>query len=141
MALTYKIFNDGLTVIATASGCVTGEEFTDYAFWLIKNHGALLKPNLQHMIICRQLEDIQVTEQDIHRLAHINLTYGAGRGKIHTAIVSQNSEVKKLASLHKTLSQLANIEVALFENHTKALDWLDVNEDKPCAYAAKMATG
>ena len=140
MALTYKIFDDGLTVIATASGCVTGDEFSDYAFWLIKNHGSLLKPGLRHMIITQKLEEIQLTEQDIHRFAHINLTYGTGRGEIHTAIVSQNSEVKKLASLHKTLSQIANIEVNLFDNHHDALDWLGVDAAETRDYAEKIAT-
>jgi len=139
MALEHKIFDDGLTVIAVASGCITADEFSDYAFWLIKNHGILLKPGLRHLILTRELEDIQLTEQDIHRFAHINLAYGAGREKIHTAIVSQDSEARKLASLHKTLSQIANIEVELFDDCQKALDWLKVDTAEASAYAKKMA--
>ena len=139
MALEYKVFDEGLTVIAVASGCVTADEFTDYAFWLIKNHGDLLKSDLRHMILTRELENIQLTEQDIHRLAHINLAYGAGRGKIHTAIVTKNNEAKKLADLHKTLSQIANIEVNLFENHREALGWLGVENTEPCNYADQIA--
>ncbi len=140
MALDYKVFDEGLTVIAVASGCVTANEFTDYAFWLIKNHGDLLKPNLRHMILSRDLVEIQLAEQDIHRFTHINLAYGAGRGEIHTAIVSQDSEVKKLAALHKTLSQIANINVELFEDHRKALSWLGVDAADACDYAEKIVS-
>lgn len=141
MALDYKIFEDGLTVIAVASGCVTADEFTDYAFWLIKNHGSLLKPNLRHMIISHDLKEIRLGEEDIHRFTHINMAYGAGRGDIHTAIVSQNSEVKKLAKLHKTLSQIANIKVELFEDHRKALNWLGVDAADACDYAEEITAG
>ncbi len=140
MALKHKIFDDGLTIIAVASGHLSADEFSDYAFWLIKNHDSLLKPGLRHLILTRELEEIQLTEQDIHRFAHINITYGAGREKIHTAIVSQDSEARKLASLHKTLSQIANIEVELFDDYQKALDWLGIDTAEASAYAKKMAT-
>ena len=138
MALEHRVFDDGQTVIAVASGCLEADEFSDYAFWLINNHGELLKPGLRHMILTRALEEIRLTTEDIHRFAHINLAYGAGRGKIHTAIVSRNDEAKRLAALHKTLSQVANIEVELFEDHTEALAWLGVDSDEPRAWVASM---
>ncbi len=141
MALEYKIFDDGLTVIAVISGCVTADELSDYSFWLISRHGTQLKSGLRHLILTRgKLESMQLTEQDIHRLAHINLTYGSGRGKVYTAIVSQDSEIKKLASLHKTLSQIANIEVDQFETLNEALDWLGVDSTEARAYAEKMTS-
>lgn len=138
MTLKYKIFDEGLTVIAVISDTMTAEELNDYTFWLITNHGTLLKPGLRHLILIRKLKDIQITEQDIHRFAHINLTYGLGRGETHTAIVSQDSKTKKLASLHKTLSHLANIEVDLFDDPQKALDWLGVDSAEARAYADEM---
>ncbi|VAX14353.1 hypothetical protein MNBD_GAMMA24-137 [hydrothermal vent metagenome] len=140
MALEYKIFDGGLTVIAVVSGNITADELSDYAFWLITNHGTQLKPGLRHLILTRELENIQLTEQDIHRFAHINLTYGLGRGKIHTAIVSQDNEIKKLASLHKTLSQIANIKVSQFDTPHEALDWLGVDSAEARAYAEKMTS-
>ena len=140
MALEYKIFDDGLTVIAVVSGSVTADELSDYSFWLISSHGTKLKAGLRHLILTHDLKDIQLIEQDIHRLAHINLAYGAGRGKLHTAIVSQDNEIKKLASLHKTLSQIANIEVNQFEDLQEALDWLSVDSAEARAYAEKMTT-
>ncbi len=138
MALEYKIFDEGLTVIAVISGNIAANELSDYTFWLITNHGTKLKPGLRHLMLIREVKNIQLTEQDIHRFAHINLTYGLGRGKIHTAIVSQDKEVKKLASLHKTLSQIANIEVNQFDTPNDALDWLGVDSAQARAYAEKM---
>lgn len=140
MALEYKIFDEGLTVIAVISGSMTADELSDYTFWLITNHGIQLKPGLRHLILIREVENIQLTEQDIHRFAHINLTYGLGRGKIHTAIVSQDKEIKKLAALHKTLSQIANIEVNQFETPNDALDWLGVDSAQARAYAEQMTS-
>lgn len=138
MALEYKIFDEGLTVIAVISGSMTADELSDYAFWLITSHGKQLKSGLRHLILIREVENIQLTEQDIHRFAHINLAYGLGRGKIHTAIVSQDKAIKKLASLHKTLSEIANIEVNQFETPNEALVWLGIDSTEACAYAEKM---
>lgn len=138
MALEYKIFDEGLTVIALISGCVTADELNDYTFWLITNHNKQLKSGLRHLILTRDIQKIQFTEQDLHRFAQINLTYGLGRGKVHTAIVSQDSAIKKLASLHKTVSHVANIEVNQFNILGEALDWLGIDAPETRAYAEKI---
>ena len=125
MTIETSIFKEENTLIALFSGVISGEDLVDFLFWLIREHKqGVLRDGYRLLIDTRDIEVMQVGEEDIHRLSQINMTFGRGRGDLKTAIVVESEVGYKLANLHKSLSKLSSVDVEVFEDPKDACAWL-----------------
>ncbi len=119
-----KVFYDGMLVVTKCSGLVTVEELTASAHWMVDHYGDAIKPGFSQVFDALEANTDDVTEQDIHRIAHINLSQGSKRGSFSMAILAAKPYPQALARLHKLLSAAANIRVEIFCDYNTAYKWL-----------------
>lgn len=119
-----KITHDGLLVLTKCSGKITPEELVDSTHWMINNYGDLIKPGFSQLFDALDADTAAISEDDIHRIAHINLNLGRNRGGFTMAILTVKPYPQALAKLHKLLSAAANIRVEIFSNIDAAYQWL-----------------
>lgn len=131
------ILYDGLLVVTRCSGDVSGEELKQSAHWMIDNYGSLIKPGFCQIFDALTVGSIEVTEDDIHRVAHINLNQGRDRGGFSMAILANQPYPLALAKLHKLLSTAAAIHVEIFSDIDAAFDWLQ--HENGCLVSAGMS--
>jgi len=111
-----KIYSDGLLVITTCSGKVTVEELVTSANWMVNNFGGAIQQGFKQLFIASDADTHAVTEEDIHRVAQINLIQGRSRGGFSMAIIAAKPYPIALARLHKLLSASAGINVEIFSD-------------------------
>jgi len=128
--ISREIHNDGLLVVTECSGKVTAEELFTSANWMVDNFGGLVKPGFKQMFIALDADTHAITEEDIHRVAHINMLHGANRGGFTMAILAAKPYPVVLARLHKILSSVAGIHVEIFSDLDAAYEWLEVTRPK-----------
>jgi len=109
---------------------VRADELIDFLFWIIKqNETGNLQNGYRLLVDATGVDDIQMDENDIRRISHINMTFGRQRGRLKTAIAVDTEAGRKLAGLHKILSRSANIEVEVFNTGESACRWLGFTPD------------
>ena len=68
----------------------------------------------------------EISKDDIHRVAHINLNHGLERGEFTMAILTVKPHPVVLARLHKLLSVASHIRVEIFSEVYAAYKWMHV---------------
>ncbi|HHJ36345.1 MAG TPA: hypothetical protein ENJ87_11315 [Gammaproteobacteria bacterium] len=126
-----KIYQDGLLVVTRCSGDLTGDELIRSAHWMIDNYGDVIKPGFCQIFDALDANSEAVTEDDIHRVAHINLNHGHDRLGFSMAILAVKPYPVALAKLHKLLSVAADINVEIFSDIELAYEWLVLNNQCP----------
>ncbi len=119
-----NIYHDGNLVVANCSGIVTSAELIQHANWMVKGFGTLIKPGFSHLFNAINAEVGDISEETIHQVAYINISFSKARGKFAVSIVAAQPYPLELASLHKHLSVASNIEVEIFSNTDAAYKWL-----------------
>jgi len=127
MSLRKTLFEEDNYVIGKLSDIVSADELIDFLFWIIKqNETGHLQKDYRVLIGATGVDDIQMTEDDIRRISHINMTFGRQRGRLKTAIAVDTKAGRKLAELHKILSKSVDIEVEVFDTSESACQWLNI---------------
>jgi len=124
-----EVFNDGLLVVTKCSGKVTVDELVNSAHWMIENYGSVIKPGFSQVFDALDANTDAITEEDIHRVAHINLNRGVEREEFSMAILAMKPYPTALAKLHKLLSVSVGIRVEIFSDYDDAYKWL--KQDNP----------
>lgn len=119
-----NIYLDGMLVVTQCTGTLNSEELNDHVAWLTRSFGVLIKPGFSHLFIAIDADMHNIIEDDIHHIAHINISLANKRGGFTTAIVANEPYPISLAQLHKTLSTVSNINVKIFNNISSAYKWL-----------------
>ncbi len=128
--LERNIYLDGSLVVTKCEGVVTGEELIDSANWMVKNFGESMKPGFSQIFDARCVITHEITEDEVRRIAQINMIYSRDRGRFTMAILAIKPYPQALARLHKLLSVASNIRVELFDDIDKAYRWLlDINPE------------
>ena len=128
--LERKVYLEGSLVVTRCAGVVTGEELVNSANWMIDNFGAVIKPGFSQFFDAKGAVTHEVSEEEIHRIAQINMSHSRERGRFTMAILAVKPYPQALARLHKLLSAASNIRVELFDDVDKAYRWLlDVNPE------------
>ena len=137
-----EIFENGDLVITRCYGQLTGAELIDSAYWMIRNFETRIRPGFSQLFDAVDADTELVSEEDIHRVAHINLHHGRQRGSFSMAILAVKPYPRALARLYKLLSEPADIRVEIFSDRKEAFRWLGkkdpqqttpVNEENPQA--------
>lgn len=118
------IFHDGMLVVTQCSGILTAEELSSSAMWMVKNFGTNIKPSFCQLFNALEADSSHITEEDIRRVAHINISFAKTRGAFTMAVVAVQPYPLQLANLHKELSTVSDINVKLFEDVNTAYKWL-----------------
>jgi len=124
MPIDQEISNDGKMVISTSTGVITGQDLADHMFWLINQFGISIYSDYQHLFDTVAADRVDINEEDMKRISQIILTYGQGRGKISTAIVAAQDDIRKMAYYYKLLSEVTDITVEVFDDRSEAEAWL-----------------
>jgi len=128
--LERKVYLDGALVVTRCSGVVTGEELVNSANWMVNNFGEVIKPGFSQFFDAKGAITHEVSEEEIHRIAQINMSHSRERGRFTMAILAVKPYPQALARLHKLLSTASNIRVELFDDVDKAYRWLlDINPE------------
>ncbi len=128
--LERKVYLEGSLVVTRCTGVVTGEELVSSANWMVNNFGEVIKPSFSQFFDAKGAVTHEVSEEEIHRIAQINMSHSVERGRFTMAILAVKPYPQALARLHKLLSTASNIRVELFDDVDKAYRWLlDVNPE------------
>jgi len=119
-----EIYNNGMLVVTRCSGAITVDELVQSAHWMLDNYGGEVKPGFSQVFDARNVNTDAITEEDIHRIAHINLNRGTSRGGFSMAILAMKPYPLALAKLHKVLAVASDIEVEIFSDYEEAYSWL-----------------
>ena len=122
--ITPTIYESGRLVVARLSGVVTMPEIESYFYWLVDNFGMDISPGFSQLIYADNLQSIDISLTDLHRLSQLNATVGRKRGSFDSAIVVSDIRFYWMAKLHKTLSRNADINTRIFRNIDEAFRWL-----------------
>lgn len=125
--ISRKIYNDGMLVVTTCSGTVAEDELVASAHWMIDHYGNELKPGFLQLFNALKADLVNINDDAIHRIAHINLNHGQNRAPFSMAIVASRPYPRALARLHKLLSAAVNIQVEIFSTDGDAYQWLGVD--------------
>lgn len=125
-----KIYNNGSLVITVCRDRVTADELIASANWMVSNFGNAIKPGFKQLLDAMDADTSAITEEDIHRIAQINLSHARSRGEFPMAILATRPYPLALARLHKLLSAAAEIKVEIFGDAEAAYKWLRVDEPK-----------
>ena len=127
-----KIYNDGTLIVGKMSGIVEPQSFINGIFWQIdsRNVGEV-KEGFSQLYYDDDIEAVDVTEEDIKRIAEINTGIGVNVGRFRTALVLKHPEVIRLAVLHQSLAKKYGFEVEIFNNLEEGFDWLGCDNPEP----------
>ena len=123
-----NIYHDGLLVVTKCSGEVTAEELIKSEYWMVNNFGGEIKPGFGQIFDALEADTNAITENDIHRVAQINLNHGEERGSFTMAILAVKPYPLALAKLHKLLSVASHIRVEIFSDSEAAYKWLGIQQ-------------
>ncbi len=121
-----KVYHDGLFVVTKCSGRITSEELIGSQYWMVENFGKEIKPGFSQIFHALEADTGAITEDDMRRVAQINLHYSEKRGSFSMAILAAKPFPVALARLHKLLSSAASIRVEIFSELDVAYQWLDI---------------
>ncbi len=124
MPIDHEVLNDGGMVISTSTRAITGQDLADHMFWLINQFGVSLHSDYQQIFDTLAADRVDIDEEDMKRISQIILTYGQGRGRIATAIVAVRPDIRKVAYYYKSLSEITDITVEVFDDRLMAEEWL-----------------
>ena len=122
------IYHDGMLVVTRCSGKITAEELIASQYWMVNNFGDVIKPGFSQLFNALDADVSAITEDDIHRVAQINLHHGQTRGHFSMAILAVKPYPLALARLHKLLSVAASIRVEIFSDIDAAYKWLEIQK-------------
>ena len=126
LAIDSRLFNDGAFIVTRFTGTITGEQLIEFLFRLVQSAGTSIPASYRQLIELGGLQQLSMDEDTLHRIAHINKSYGAHRGRVMTAFVTDNPQYRGLAQMHKMLSGFAGVEVEVFDDTDQACRWLQV---------------
>jgi hypothetical protein len=113
------------------SGIVEPQSFINGIFWQIdsRNVGEV-KEGFAQLYYDDDVKSVNVTDDDIKRIAEFNTGIGANVGRFRTALVLRHPEIIRLARLHQVLAKEHGYEVELFGCLEDGFAWLNcVNPD------------
>lgn len=127
-----KVYNDGTLIVGKMSGVVEPQSFINGIFWQIdsRNVGEV-KEGFAQLYYDDEVQSVNVTEEDIKRIAEFNTGIGANVGRFRTALVLRHPEVIRLARLHQSLAQAHGYEVELFNEIEDGFAWLNCANPDP----------
>ena len=133
--LERNIYFDGSLVISRVSGTVKSQDLIDHVFWLIDSHNVgEVKTGFSQLIYVEDIESMELTEEDVHRISQISTGMGQARGKFKTAIIAVEPYDMKLAHLHKSLARISDLEVEVCDTFEDAFIWLGCENPDPGVY-------
>jgi len=124
MMIERKVYHDGLFVVTKCRGKITSKELIGRQYWMVENFGKEIKPGFSQIFDALEADTGAITEDDIHRVAQINLHHSEERGSFSMAILAAKPFPVALARLHKLLSSTASIRVEIFSDVDEAYQWL-----------------
>ncbi len=129
--LEREIYNKGRLLVARVSGQVKSQELIDHVFWLIDSHNiGEIQPGYDQLVYTRDVESVNIKEEDVQRLTEISTGLGQIRGKFRTVIIATDPAELKLASFYKSLVKGSDIEVEICNSFDEAFAWLGC--ENPC---------
>ena len=130
-----EIYYKGRLAITCVSGVIKSQELIDHVFWLIDSHNiGEVQSGYDQIVYVRDLESINIREEDLKRLNEISTGLGQGRGKFRTAIIAVEPGELKLASFYKSLVKSSGLDVEMCSNFNEAFAWLGCENPEPERY-------
>ena len=126
-----EIYDDGLFIVTRCSGMITAKELIGSQYWMVENFATKIKPGFSQIFDALAADTQAITEDDIHRVAQINIHHAKERGSFSMAILAAKPFPLALARLHKLLSSAASIRVEIFGDEEAAYQWLGRQRPAP----------
>ena len=130
-----EIYYKGRLVVTRVSGEVRSQELIDHVFWLIDSHNiGEVKSGYDQLIYVKDIESMNIQEDNIHRITEISAGLGQSRGKFRTAIIAVEPSELKLAYFYKSLAKSLDLDVEVCNNFEEAFAWLGCENPEPERY-------
>ena len=130
-----EVYYKGQLVVTRVSGEVKSQELIDHVFWLIDSHNiGEIQPGYDQVVYTRNIESLNIKEEDVLRLTEISTGLGQIRGKFRTVIIATEPTELKLASFYQSLVKDSDIEVEICSNFEEAFAWLGCENPEPEKY-------
>ena len=130
-----EVYYKGQLVVTRVSGEVKSQELIDHVFWLIDSHNiGEIQPGYDQIVYTRNIESLNIKEEDVLRLTEISTGLGQIRGKFRTVIIATEPTELKLASFYQSLVKNSDIEVEICSNFEEAFAWLGCENPEPEKY-------
>ncbi|MBE9561000.1 MAG: hypothetical protein IMF15_09435 [Proteobacteria bacterium] len=126
------VYNEGSLIVGKMSGVLEPQSFINGIFWQIdsRNVGEV-KEGFSQLYYDTDVVSVDVTEDDIRRIAEINTGIGINTGSFRTALVLSNEEVIRLAKIHQALTREHGFEVEIFNTLEEGFAWLACDNPEP----------
>jgi hypothetical protein len=111
-----KIYNDGTLIVGKMSGVIEPQSFINGIFWQIDSRNVGDYDD--------DVQSVEVTQEDIKRIAGFNTGIGANVGRFRTALVLRHPEIIRLAKIHQLLAKNHGHEVEIFDCLEDGFAWL-----------------
>jgi len=121
-----NIYKDGAFIVTRCSGRLTAKELIASQYWMVENFGSSIKPGFSQIFDAMAADTDDISEDDIHRVAQINIHHAKERGSFSMAILATKPYPLALARLHKLLASAAGIRVEIFSELEDAYQWLGI---------------
>lgn len=127
-----NVYNEGMLIVGKMSGVVEPQSFINGIFWQIdsRNVGEV-KEGFSQLYYDKDISSVEVSEQDIRRIADINTGIGMNVGMFRTALVLSDPDVIRLAKVHQALAKGHGFEVEIFSSLEQGFDWLGCDNPEP----------
>jgi len=123
--ITKEVTDGGNMVTTLLSGDISGQEVLDDFFAMLKLNDQINPAGFAHLYDMSQVISIAMDENDVRRITSLGITNRINKMDVCTAIVVTNPDSRKLALLHKDLSNALGLKrVEVFGNQEDALNWL-----------------
>ncbi len=130
-----EVYNKGQLVVTRVSGEVKSQELIDHVFWLIDSHNiGEIQSAYDQVVYARDIDSVNLQEEDIQRITEIGTGLGQSRGKFRTAIIAVESTGLKLANFYKSLVKNSDLEVEICSRFDEAFEWLGCENPEPEKY-------
>ncbi|MBE9565065.1 MAG: hypothetical protein IMF17_07445 [Proteobacteria bacterium] len=127
-----NVYNEGMLIVGKMSGVVEPQSFINGIFWQIdsRNVGEV-KEGFSQLYYDKDVSSVEVSEQDIRRIAEINTGIGVNVGMFRTALVLSDPDMIRLAKVHQALAKDHGFEVEIFSSLEQGFDWLGCDNPEP----------
>ena len=127
-----KVYNEGTLIVGKMSGVIEPQSFINGIFWQIdsRNVGEV-KDEFCQLYYDHEVTSVEVTEQDIRKIAEFNADTSMKIGHFRTALVLQHPEILRLARLHQALAREQGLEVEIFDALDQGFEWLGCTNPEP----------
>ena len=133
--LEREVYNKGRLVVTRVSGEVRSQEIIDHVFWLIDSHTiGEIQSGYDQVVDTRDIQSVNIREQDLQRINEISTGLGQGRGRFRTAIIASGPTELKLASFYQSLARSSDLEVEICTGFDAAFAWLRCENPDPERY-------